>query len=159
MSLSLFLVFYSKPTPLFFINNMILHATHKYDIRSKSCLQQITCTLVLKKEHKHTSYRTPACVNKTYYHLSPPAPWHFSSSLSVCSTVQKSRYQPGNHHASHFYWWPDTLVLMPWHLDYRPSASEVISPVFSRWLWPGNGTFLEVASMVVTWWIVAFCAV
>ena len=30
----------------------------------------------------------------------------------------------------------------------------------SRWLWPGNRTFLEVASMVViTWWIVAFCAV
>ena len=27
------------------------------------------------------------------------------------------------------------------------------------WLGPGNGTFLEVASIVVTWWIVAFCAV
>ena len=26
----------------------------------------------------------------------------------------------------------------------------------SRWLWPGNGTFLEVACMVVTWWIVGF---
>ena len=26
----------------------------------------------------------------------------------------------------------------------------------SRWLGPGNRTFLEVASMVVTWWIVAF---
>ena len=24
------------------------------------------------------------------------------------------------------------------------------------WLAPGNGTFLEVASMVVTWWIVFF---
>ena len=31
--------------------------------------------------------------------------------------------------------------------------------VVSRWLGPGNRTFLEVASMVVTWWIVAFCAV
>ena len=29
----------------------------------------------------------------------------------------------------------------------------------SRWLWPGNRTFLEVASMVVAWWIVALCAV
>ena len=39
-------------------------------------------------------------------------------------------------------------------------ANEVLSvPVVSRWLWPGNRTFLEVASMVVTWWIVAFCAV
>ena len=27
--------------------------------------------------------------------------------------------------------------------------------VVSRWLWPGNRTFLEVASMVVTWWMVA----
>ena len=26
----------------------------------------------------------------------------------------------------------------------------------SRWLKPGNRTFLEVANMVVTWWIVAF---
>ena len=25
-----------------------------------------------------------------------------------------------------------------------------------RWLSPGNRTFLEVASMVVTWWIVTF---
>ena len=24
------------------------------------------------------------------------------------------------------------------------------------WRWPGNGTFLEGASMVLTWWIVAF---
>ena len=29
-------------------------------------------------------------------------------------------------------------------------------PVVSRWLRPGNRTLLEVASMVVTWWIVAF---
>ena len=28
--------------------------------------------------------------------------------------------------------------------------------VASRWLWPWNRTFSEVASMVVTWWIVAF---
>ena len=27
--------------------------------------------------------------------------------------------------------------------------------IFSRWLWPGNRTFVEEASMVVTWWIVA----
>ena len=30
----------------------------------------------------------------------------------------------------------------------------------SRWLGPGNSTFLEVPSMVVIWWIVGFfCAV
>ena len=28
--------------------------------------------------------------------------------------------------------------------------------VVSRWIGPGNRTFLEVASKVVTWWIVAF---
>ena len=28
--------------------------------------------------------------------------------------------------------------------------------VVSRWLWPGNKKFLEMACMVVTWWIVAF---
>ena len=38
------------------------------------------------------------------------------------------------------------------------AASNVGSsaPVVSRWIGPGNRTFLEVASMVITWWIVAF---
>ena len=31
-----------------------------------------------------------------------------------------------------------------------------LAPVVSRWLGPGNRTFLEVASMVVTWSIVDF---
>ena len=30
------------------------------------------------------------------------------------------------------------------------------TPVVSRWLWPRNRTFLEVASLVVTWLILAF---
>ena len=30
--------------------------------------------------------------------------------------------------------------------------------VVNEWLWPGNKTFLKVASMVVTWFIVAFFA-
>ena len=33
---------------------------------------------------------------------------------------------------------------------------ESSATVVSRWLWPGNRTFLEVASIVVSWWIVAF---
>ena len=41
--------------------------------------------------------------------------------------------------------------------DIQSVGSSV--PVVSRWLWPGNRTFLVVASTVVTWWIVAFCAV
>ena len=38
-----------------------------------------------------------------------------------------------------------------------------VAPVVSRWLWPGNRTFLEVDSMVVSWWILVagdfFCPV
>ena len=39
----------------------------------------------------------------------------------------------------------------------RPPANKGSSvPVVSRWLGLGNRTFLEVASMVGNWWIVAF---
>ena len=51
------------------------------------------------------------------------------------------------------------------HFDYNPrwcsgnNQSVGLSvPVVSRWLWPGNRAFTVVANMVVTWWIVAFCA-
>ena len=79
-------------------------------------------------------------------------------------TAQKSHYPPGNQYAGSFggcpvsgswrpadhpYWWPDTLIT-----NNESEGSSV--PVVSRWLWPGNGTFLEVASVVVTWWRVAF---
>ena len=84
------------------------------------------------------------------------------SKLSLCCivgaliTAQKSHYPPSNHHANHQYW-------MTWHLAYRPSTSKgdnwsegSSAPVASRWLWPINRTCLEVASMVVTWWKMAF---
>ena len=45
-----------------------------------------------------------------------------------------------------------TLWLSPEHQQGEGSSV----PVVSRWLWPGNRTFSEVANMVVTWWIVAF---
>ena len=38
--------------------------------------------------------------------------------------------------------------------DNQSVGSSVL--VVSRRLWPGNRTFLEMASMVVTWWILAF---
>ena len=41
-----------------------------------------------------------------------------------------------------------------WHSGDNQSAGSSL-PGVSRWLWPGNKTFLDVASMVVTWWIVA----
>ena len=49
------------------------------------------------------------------------------------------------------------------HFDYhtrgRSGDNQTIktsAPVVSSWLLPGNRIFLEVASMVITWWIVAF---
>ena len=53
-------------------------------------------------------------------------------------------------------------VLMTRHLNYRRTLARVIIKVSGyqhRWLAGGYDlevTFLEVASMVVTWWIVAF---
>ena len=52
-------------------------------------------------------------------------------------------------------------VLFPGHNHcyWRSGNNQSVglsAPVVSRWLWPGNRTFLEVASMVVTWCIVAF---
>ena len=56
-----------------------------------------------------------------------------------------------------------TIGLITLHFNYHPrwcsgnNQSVGLSvPVVSRWLWPGNRTFLELASMVVTWWTVAF---
>ena len=45
-----------------------------------------------------------------------------------------------------------------WRLGNNQSIGSSV-PVVSRWLWPGNRTFLEVASKVVTWLIVVFYAV
>ena len=52
-------------------------------------------------------------------------------------------------------------VLFPDHNHLLTTSannqSEGLSAlVVSRWLGPGNRTFLEVAGMVVTWWIVFF---
>ena len=54
-------------------------------------------------------------------------------------------------------------VLITLHFNYHPcwhsgNNQSVGSSalVGSRWLWPGNSTFLEVASMMVTWYVVAF---
>ena len=55
------------------------------------------------------------------------------------------------------------LVLMTLLFNYHPrwcsgdnQSVRSSVPVVNRWLWPGNRTFLEVVSMMVTWWIVAF---
>ena len=46
-------------------------------------------------------------------------------------------------------------IYLYWCLGDNQSVRSSV-PVVSRWLWPGNRTFLEVASMVATWWLVAF---
>ena len=82
----------------------------------------------------------------------------------------KSHYPPGNHmlattenvlvpghnhllttgaNGRHFYYCLSTSKG-----DNQSVGSSV--SVVSRWLWPGTKTFLVVASMVVTWWIVDF---
>ena len=45
-----------------------------------------------------------------------------------------------------------------WHLGNNQSVKSSVA-VVSRWLWPGKRTFLKVFSMVIAWWIVAFCTV
>ena len=71
--------------------------------------------------------------------------------------MQRSHCPPGNHWASYFLkclvYWPFTRLCSGDNQSVWSSA-----PVVSRWLWPGNRTCLEVASMVVIWWILAFCA-
>ena len=41
-------------------------------------------------------------------------------------------------------------------LDYTLQCAKKTLSIIAWWFWPGNRTFLEVASMVVTWWIVTF---
>ena len=66
--------------------------------------------------------------------------------LTTMLPTSKHVLFPGHNHLL-------TTSANDWHFDYRPSTSEwsVI-----RWLWPGNRTILEVDSMVVSCWIVAF---
>ena len=68
---------------------------------------------------------------------------------------KKSHYPPANHHASHL---KNVLSPGPNHLltTVADDPTLCLSPKH-RWLGPGNRTFLEVDSIVVSWWIVAFC--
>ena len=56
----------------------------------------------------------------------------------------KSYYPPSNQHASHF---ADAKAIIK-RVGHQYRVPSV--PVVSRWLPPGNRTFLAVASMVVT---------
>ena len=71
-------------------------------------------------------------------------------------TTSKSVLFPGHNHL--LTTGTDDPSLAGWRFGINQSVGLSV-PVVNRWLWPGNGSFLEVASMVVTWWIVAFRAV
>ena len=74
----------------------------------------------------------------------------------VTTMLATSKYVlfPGHYHcANHWYWWPDITL----------TGTQVITKVsglqfgwLAWWLWPGNRTFWEVASIMVTWWIMTF---
>ena len=83
------------------------------------------------------------CESASEVHCTKKASIHQVATMLATS---KNVLFPGHNHR---YWWPDTLIIT------RASASVGLSvPVVSRWLWPGSRTFVEVASMMVTWWIV-----
>ena len=74
--------------------------------------------------------------------------------VTTMLATSKNVLFPGHNHlltTSSDYWWPNTLLIA-----WAPESEGSSVPVVSRWLWLGNRTFLELASMVVTWWIVAF---
>ena len=83
----------------------------------------------------------------------PPGAWHklrkkdtIHQVTTMLATSKNVLFSGHNHPTNHRYCWPDTLILA-WTLashQYRWLAG---------WLWPGNRTFLKVASMVVSWWI------
>ena len=55
---------------------------------------------------------------------------------------------------NHLCWWSDTLIIT---LALTRAIIICKAPVVSRWLWPGNSyDILEVANILVTWFIVAF---
>ena len=51
---------------------------------------------------------------------------------------------------------PDFILILSTRLSGDNQCAGSSAPLVSRWLGPGNRTFLEVASMAVSWWIVAF---
>ena len=95
---------------------------------------------------QHTTGNTAMLVERTqsriFYTAQKKATIHQVTTMLATS---KNVLFPGPNHRR---WWPDTLIIAQ-----APSA-----PVVSRLLLlgPGNRTFLEVACMVVTWWIVVF---
>ena len=110
--------------------------------------------------HKEIHPRYPKKDTGHYFYsmkLKPCLNWRASDvkfCVDTALTTSKNVLLPGHNHL---------LTTSADDLTHHLSASEGDNQsvgssvlVVSRWLWLGKGTFFEVASMVVTWWIVAF---
>ena len=76
--------------------------------------------------------------------------------VTTVTATSKIVLFPGhNHLANHWYWWPFTLIIILAGICAIIKVSGHQYRWLVSWLCPGNRTFLEVAIMVVTWWIVA----
>ena len=73
--------------------------------------------------------------------------------LSIMLSTSKNVLFPGHNHLLTTGADDPTLIIAQTPASESEGSSAT---VVSRWFWPGNRTFLEVNSMVVSWWIVAF---
>ena len=85
-----------------------------------------------------------------YYHCAKQAR---NPLLTTMWATSKKVLFPGHNHL--LTTGTDDPSLDRWCSGYNQTAESSV-PVVSRRLWPGNRTFSEVVSIVVTWWIVAF---
>ena len=97
--------------------------------------------------------------NSSSLKLLPFGTWNIVLELSMCAVIGFLMNQkPSPTINSKF---PSDLehyhcakkATIHWRSDDNQGVRSSV-PVISRWLWPGNETFLEEASMV-TWWVVA----
>ena len=82
-----------------------------------------------------------------HYRLLPLASHDFLFYMLVCYTF----YQHSM--AIKCCWWPNILIITLADVSAISVRSSTL--VVSWWLWSGNRTFLDVDSMVVSWWKVA----
>ena len=74
----------------------------------------------------------------------------------MLATSKKVVFSGYNHPANNQYWWPDTLIIVQVLVKLILKVLSHQYQWLAEWLWPENRTFLEVSSLVVSWWILAF---
>ena len=121
-------------------NNYSKHASRKNVILFYVMVQEWPCAMRFLYDN-HSSQKQQH--KKTTIHQ-----------VTTMLATSKNVLFPGHNHR---YWWPDTTGRVPARGIIKVKVHQ--HWCISRWLWPGNRTFLEVATMVVTWWIGFFCTV